>query len=275
MPDLAPFTFPKGAAEELAQKAENRDYYSDLSDEEREAEGLPVREKPGNEDEKGQDRSASEEEGEQDEVGEEEEQEGESEESPDDTENLFAEIEGLQELSGLLGQEAPESNTEIDELIEAGLQHDDPIIRALAQKSVDLKKKTDGLVANAENLVVAHQLAKDAAEFDAVKKSYTIAGAPMTDAQISQVEKYIIDHPAVGRELTIEQLTRIVFPDAVKAGRQSRVAVGAEEKPGGKAARIIAEGGTGGAPAEPFQPRNNETIESAVEAAARRFGWKR
>ena len=56
------------------------------------------------------------------------------------------------------------------------------------------------------------------ADFGAVKKSYTIGGKPMTDAHVEAIRNCILENPEVGSRLSIEQVARVVFPDAVKKG---------------------------------------------------------
>ena len=269
MPELTPISIPRDEA--AAAAAGTRDFYADLTDEEREEEGLPPRENPGNgkagdgEGEGGQEGVEGEDIPEGD-----EEDEGPAE---DASGRLFEEIGGLREdLNTLLGRdETTKNRSEDSELIEAALEHDDPVVRGMAKQLVEAQKALAEVQADAQNQRVARQIAQDAADFDAVVKSHTIAGVPMTDAHVGAIEKYILANPEIGKRLSIEELTRVVFPGAVKAFRGTSRA---STKAGSKVATVVTEGGTGGAPARPWKPRTNETIESAVQAAASRFGWK-
>lgn len=257
------------------EKAKTVDYYADLTDEERAEEGLPPREpsKTAPETAPG-DKPASEPKPEETEVE-------EAEPLDDDaTERLFEEIAGLREdLGTALSAAEPEAEKkDKDPLLEAALEHEDPVIRGLAERLQEAEKRLGTREAEAREDRVGRQLAKDTADFDAVQNSYTIGGKPMSDAQVEAVEDYILKNPEVGSRLSIEQVTRVVYPDAVKVGPKSPSAKGPGDSLNGKGspvATIVDEGSAGGAPAGPWKPRANETIESAVQEAGRRLGWKR
>lgn len=281
MPDLAPFQFPEGALEASAEKAAGKDFYSDLSDEERAEEGLPPPPgKPGEGGEEDAGEGGDEDKGEVEEGAEaDDEEDDDSPPAEDATGNLLEEIESLySDLNERVGNlEKPETREEADELIEAALEHDDPIVRGMAERLQKSEQALADIQADAKQQRVARQIAQDKADFDAVKSTHTIAGRPMTDAHVEAIEDWMYEHQAAMKELSIEQITRVVFPDAVKTSERAapRSKNGAAERGGAPTATVVTEGGTGGAPSGPWTPRANETIESAVEAAANRFGWKR
>lgn len=261
-----PVTMPPDAAEKAAEKAKTTDYYENLTDEERAEEGLPAREAP-----KGDPEPAAK----PDPEPEPEPDAGEPEPDEDGaTGRLFEEIAAMREgLSAALGKpdSAPRTEKE-DPLLSAALEHDDPVVRGMAERLQSAEKRLEATETDARNERIARQFAQDTADFDAVKASYVIGGKPMTDAQVEAVENYMLKNPEVGSRLTIEQATRVVFPDAAKVGRKAAPA----KEDGSKAATIVDEGSAGGASAGPWKPRPNETIESAVAEAGRRlFNVKR
>jgi hypothetical protein len=269
MSGASPAMFPDDALKKAEEKG--IDHYADLTDEEREAEGLPPR--PGNEEPPaaeggGEDEGAGGEGGEGD---------GLSGATIDD---LMAEIEGLKRDLGKAlgkGESADEGGEgEEDELLTAALEHDDPVVRGLAERHEKYQAALQSLIEEARETKVGQQLAKDNADFDAVAKNYAIEGNPLTQAQIERVEDYLLENPALAPILTIEEATLRVFPNAERIRRQPDK--GAAPAPGGKqpaVATVVAEGGGAGPPAGPWKPRATETIESAVEEAGRRLGLKR
>lgn len=266
----APGTFfPPGSEEKIAAAAEGRDFYPELSDEERAAEGLPPRETP-KEESKPVERPAAD-------PDEREGREAAGGSDRDATARFSDEIAQLRhDLAEALADtgEPPEAETE-DHFLSAALEHDDPVVRGLAERlqSAEKQLKANDAVVREER--VERQLAKDAADFDAVRANYAIDGRPVTDADIEAVENYILEHPTVGRELTIEAITRVVHPGAVKVG--TKPAAKGPGRPtaieGGPVATIVDEGASGGAPPQPWKPGPNTNIEAAVRAAGERFGW--
>lgn len=276
-----PTMLPPDAFAKSEEAAKDRDYYANLTDEQRAEEGLPPLEKPA---------------GDPPPETEPTETEPEEEESPDADEatgRLFDELAELrgqteamhEDLAARMGKpEPPATPSKQDELIEAALDHDDPVVRGMAEQLHAAQQQLAALTNEAKQQREARQLAKDTADFDDVKNSYTIDGKPMTDAQIEAVEDYLLEpqNKEVARLLSIEEATRRVFPSAERVrtspppGKRpaSRPGNGAGE--GGRTATIVDEGTSGGAPAGPWKPRNNETVESAVNEAGRRlFGVKR
>lgn len=268
MPDLSTVTFPADAAEKAEAKGKTIDFYENLTDEERTEEGLPPREPVVPEPEP-------------EPAPEADDDDEETDDGDDDaTEKLFEEIAGLrQDLSASLGKSEPApGKKEEDSLIAAALEHEDPVMRGFAERFQSAEKRLAEREAEAREERIGRQVAKDNADFDAVKSTYTIGGKSMSDAQIEMVENYISKNPEVGSRLSIEQLTRLVYPEAVKSASKPPSAKG----PGGlgngggsTVATIVTEGSAGGAPSGPWKPRANETIESAVQEAGKRFGWRR
>lgn len=268
MADLPAFTMPADAIEKIEAKSKGVDYYADLTDAEREEEGLPPREAPKPEAAPAPAPAKPEPEPEDD-------PEPESDEA---IERLFEEVAGIREdIGAALGKPEPgktESNK--DPLLEAALEHDDPVIRGLAERLQNAEGRLAARENEAREARINQQLSKDDAEFDAVQSVYAIGGKPMTDKQVEQVEEYILKNPELGRRLSIEQITRVVFPDATKVAK-APPATGPGASPNGAApvATIVDVGASGGGTSEPFKPRPNETMESAVAEFARRTGWKR
>jgi len=111
-----------------------------------------------------------------------------------------------------------------------------------------------------------------------VQASYLIGGKPMTDAHCVKIEDYILDNPEVGRRLSIEQITRVVYPDAVRVTAKSPPAKGpgdAANGAGEPVATIVDRGGSTVATPGGFKPRPNESIQSAIDAYAASQGIKR
>jgi hypothetical protein len=249
---------PADAAAVAEEKAKTTDFYADLTDEERAEEGLPPREAaPATDPDPDPD----------------------PEPEPDDdaTGRLFDEIAGLRdELAAAVGKPEPKTEAQGDILLEAALDHDDPVVRGLAERLQKNEARLDAREVEARAERVTRQMAKDDSDFKAVQDSYQIGGKPMTDAHVDQVEKYLLNNKEVARHLSIEEATRRVFPQAERVGKPSSP----ERRPkaaggDGATATIVDSGSSGGAPAGSWQPRPNETIESAVEAFGRRVGWKR
>jgi len=272
MPAPSGTMIPPDAMDKANEKVKTVDYYADLTDEERAAEGLPPRE-PAKEPapaEKPPDEKPT------------EEEEETTAEDDDATLRLFEEVASLRkDLSDALeASETPPAAAKKEDLVlKAALEHEDPVVRELAGRLRDAEKRQEALETDARAERIGRQRAKDEADFTAVQATHTIGGKPMTDEQVEMVEDYIVANPEVGSRLTIEQVTRVVFPNAVKIGPKAPPAsAGPGDSRNGKGspvATIVDEGSAGGATAGPWKPRPNESVESAVEAAAKRFGWKR
>ena len=270
MPNLPPISLPADAAEKAAETAKDRDYYADLTDEERAEEDLPPREtaKPDTEAEK---------EAEQEKPG-----PGDDEDEDEDEEydrKLYEEITGLRaDINASLGtpETAKVEAKAKDPLIDAALEHDDEVVRGLAERLQRAEQRLEAREAEAKTARTEVQLARDDADFDAVQAAYMIDGKPMTDAHVEQVEQFILKNPGAA-SLSIEQLTRAAFPNATKRVRSASAKGPANQNGDGPAvATIVDQGaGSGGTTSEPWKPRPNETIESAIQAAGRRFNWKR
>lgn len=271
MPNLPTLTIPADAFAKADEKvtANKTDYYTDLTDEEREAEGLPPREAPKPDPEPAK----------------EPEPEKEDEPEPDDdgsveaTKKLFEDLAGLREdLKTALKPKDEPVKAERDELLEAALEHEDPVVRGLAER---LKDTEDRLAARENGALqdkIERQLAQDDAEFDAVQSHYLIGGKPMTDDQVKKVEKFIIENPDVGRRLTIEQTTRVVFPDAARSAKPAPAKPGPAGSTNGVAApvaTIVDSGSTAGAGKSQDGPRAYPDMQTAVREAGKRFGWTR
>jgi hypothetical protein len=264
---------PADAMEKATEKGS--DYYAGLTDEERAGEGLPPRETPKGNAAPGDKANPVPEPS----IEEENEEEEESIEEQDAaTDRLFAEIVGLREdVTAAIGKaDAPTSKKEEDALLAAALEHDDPVVRGLAER---LQAAEEGLAetrADAQAERIGRQVVKDNADFKEVRASYVIDGKPMTLAQRDAVEEYILENPEVGSRVTIEQATRLVFPNAMKVDSPpSAKRPGGTNGRGGPVATIVDEASAGGTPAGPWKPRPNESVESAVQEAGRRLGWVR
>lgn len=259
--------FPPDAMEKV--EAKGTDHYADMTDEERAEEDLPPRITPEKADAAPGNKAPEEEAP----AGDEEVEEEPAAADNKATLRLFEEIEGLKEQLTKLEPAAAENET-TDPLLE----HDDPAVRALAQRVVDAEKRLATQETQAKAERDARQEAKDTADFEAVQTAYLIGGKPMTDAQVAAVEDWMLANPTVGAHLSIEQCTRVVYPDAVKKAPEAPPAGGARARANAKGspvATIIDEGSAGGAPAGPWKPRPNETVESAVQAFGRAAGWTR
>jgi hypothetical protein len=270
---------PPGAAEKAEETAKTRDYYAELTDEERAAEGLPPRE-PAKADAAPGEKPPEE----KPEVEEEkEEAEEESVEAQDAaTERLFEEIAGLREdIDSKLGKTEPaKTERQVDARLKAALESDDESIRFLAEQLQAANQRVEKVESDARAERIARQEIKDDADFDDVRANYTIGGKPMTKAHVEEVENYILKNPEVGSRLTIEEATLVVFKGAaVRAGPKSPPAKGPGGSVNGKGssvATIVDEGSAGGVAAGPWKPRPNETIESAMKVAGERLlGVKR
>src|SRR3990170_2074329 len=255
--------FPDDAAAKAEEKAKSTDFYANLTDDERAEEGLPPREAPKEAPKPAEERRP-------------EPEGGDDEEAAEAADLLLDEIAGLREdIHSALGE--PRSGGPVeegDELLAAALEHEDPVIRGLAERLQDTQKRLAATEADSREERAQRQLAKDSADFDAVKENYAIEGKPMTDAQIEQVEDYILKNPEVGRRLSIEQLTRVVFPGAARVGSRPAATKGPGDSAnvkGSPVATIVDEGSSGGVPEGTWKPRPNETVESAVEEAGRRL----
>lgn len=254
-----------------------RDYYKDLTDEERVEEGLPSLEgvkAPDPEPERQEPADAP------------EEDEDEGEEDGDDEiedvgERLLAEIADLKKslVEATSEAEAPKGAKAEERFLDEALQHEDPAVRALAAELQEAKQALQALHAIEEARRVEQQMERDSAEFDAVRESYRIADKPLTDKHIEKIENYILKNPEVGRLLTIEEVARRVLPTAVKVGPKPSPAKGPGGSPhrGQPVATIVDEGsGSGGAPPAKWQPKAGDTVESAVTAAGMAlFGVRR
>lgn len=264
------FKLPADAGAKAEEKAKTVDHYADLTDEERAEEGLPPREPAKPESEPGKEAP----------LAPAKTPEAEPEPTPEDDaaiEALFEEVASLREdIGAALGKPEPAPETKEDALIKAAMEHDDPVVRGLAERLQQAEARLTETQNVARQERVERQLTRDDADFDAVQQSYLVAGQPMTDAQVEQVEDYILRNPEVGRRLSIEQVARVVFPDAVKRSATSPPAKGgpgdASTRNSPAVATIVDAGSTvgGGAP-EKWKPRPNETIESAITEAGKRL----
>jgi hypothetical protein len=280
MPPLPAFTIPQEAADVLTKPA--RDFYSDLTDEERAEEGIPPRvpEKaapaPG-------ETPAPEVEKETPEPPDEKEVEEEDGASKDDdaTGKLFEEIESLREdINARLpkSQQVTDEPAEKDELMEALLEHEDPAIRGMAKRLQAAESELAANRAERAEAILEHLETEVDAEIEAAKAVLTIGGKPMDEDHVAKVAEYMEKNPA-GKYLTFKEATARVFPNVVETRKPSPA-----RRPDGKfapakepaVATIVTEGGSGGGgAAKPFEPRHNETIDSAIEAFANARGWKR
>lgn len=276
MPNPTPFTMPDEAREKiLATAAEDtRGYYTNVPDDERAEEGLPsppATAKPTEEPP-----ATPETEPEADAAAPPVTAKAPQVESDPASERLFDEIAELRTtLEGALKKEPEPVVAEEDPLLAAALESDDPMIAGLARKLQETMEQQSALAAEAKELRIDRQEERDNAAFDAVQRDYEIDGKPMTDAHVEQVEDWIKANPEVGRRLTIEQIARVVLPSAVKAQPKAPERGPAPKAPapngGAPVATIVDVGTSGGAPAKPFVPRANETIESAMNEARKRF----
>lgn len=263
---------PEGAFQASEEASKTRDYYSNLSDEEREAEGLPARERPA-------DPPPPEPEPADTDPDEDDDQD---EEVPEDsaTAALFDEISSLRQDLGL-GEPGEKPEASEDALVQAARDHEDPVVRGMAKRMEEAEAELASLRAAARDQVIGQQLAQDDADFDAVQAGYLIGGKPMTDKHVQMVENYLLRNKQVAMHLSIEEATRRVFPNAERAGTRTSpngrpVNSGRTAGAGEPTATIVDVGTSGGAPEGPWKPRMGESVESAVAAAgARLFGVKR
>jgi len=272
MPSLPPVTIPADAMDKANEKVKTVDYYADLTDEERAEEDLPPRETPKADappdDKPVVAKPAA--------AVDDEEPEGD-----DALEGLFASIADLKEtIDDRLGKPTPaKTEKEVDARLKAALESDDEETRYFAEQLQATNERIERIETAAQAERIARQTAKDDADFDAVQDSYLIGGKPMTDDQVDQVGKFIEANPEVGARLSIAQLTRVVFPDAVKAPKSPPAKGPGDAKPvngdGHPVATIVDAGATGGGGPTRFTPRANETIDSAVSQFAKDVGWKR
>lgn len=281
----APFTLPPDAFEKSAAKAAGLDHYADLSDEEREEEGLPAREKPkpteappAEKPEPAVEPAA--------EPTDDDEDEG-PELSPDQ-QALFDEIASLREdLTNAMGNREPAADPKRpkeDPLLAAARDHDDPVVKGLAERLERAEKELEEQRSENRKTRVAEQRKVDNAEWDDVAATYQVDGKPITQRQLDAVEDWMLDakNREVARRLSIEDCVRIVHKTSTKVGKASSPAPPKKTKAeqaaeGAPTATIVDEAAGGGAPtgAEPFKPRKNESIESAVAEFGRRNGWRR
>lgn len=264
---------PADAMDKAEEKVKaGLDFYTELTDEEREEEGLPPREKPA-ETPPVETPPATEPEPKPD------ADEDEPETEPTDAaERLFAEIAELgAKIDAALGEKPPKTEQKRDERLEALLEHEDEDVRYLAEQMIQTKKDLAGIQDAERERIIGAQRVKDDADFAAVMKTYEIDGKPMSKEHRERVEDYMYDNPEAGVVLTIEEATLRVFPKAVRIGPKSPPATGpGDSSKAGKrpaVATIVDQGSTGGAPQGKWEPRPNETIESAVAAFGKSRGW--
>lgn len=278
MPNPTAMSIPADAFDKSEAKVKaGTDYYAELTDEERVEEGLPPREEPKPEAKVEPEPEKKPEPVKAEPVADDEEPED------DDIEAVFAEVAALREdLAAALGKPEPAKETpEEDPLIKAGLEHDDEVVQGLTKRLQQAEARLEATEKDAQAQRDSAQRAQDDKDFAAVQETYTIGGKPMTDAHVEKVERYILQNPEVGTRLSIEALTRVVFPDAVKSGKQASPAKGPDDlepEKGPKVATIIDAGaGAGGGSKQPttFKPRPNETIESAMKQYAADRGISR
>jgi len=271
--------FPADALAKAEEKVSGgTDYYADLTDEERVEEGLPPREGAKPAEEKPAVEAKPE--------AEKPKADPDPDDDPDDDdardERLFNEILGLRkDLSEALEKPEPKTEAKKDELIEAALKHEDPVVRGLAERLQEAEKRETVRAEREQRAAVKAQIEQDDLDFKKVMSSYLIAGKPMTQEHREAVEDYFTEHPELAPVLTIEEATRRVFPDAVKSGAKPSPAKGPGGSSNGKSApvaTIVDEGSAGGAPTgnKKWEPRPNETVESALRVAGERLlGVKR
>lgn len=279
MPSLPPVSIPRDAFEKATAKSENTDFYEELTDEERDEEDLPPR--PGKSEAKPETEESAPEpakaepEQESEDGQEVDETEGEpgDDDAGDAAEELVEQIAQMREdLNAALGKPEPAKKANEDPLLEAALDHDDPVVQGLAER---LKKAEDRLAEHevaARDERIARQQRRDDREFRAVQKSYTIDGKPITEAHRDAIDDFVVKHPEAGRNLSIEQLTRVVFPNAVRSSAPPKAPKKGTNAEGGPVATIIDSGSAGAAPeGGKWKPRPNESIESAISEAGKRL----
>jgi len=261
------------AMDKAAEKvAAGTDYYSDMTDEERAEEDLPAREAPKPE-EKPATVAPADDPAPKPDV---------EEEAPEQTDTeaadrLLQEVRDLgAKLDSAIGEKPPKTEAKRDEVIDAALEHEDPVVRGLAERLQETKKELDALKGAERARIYAAQEAKDNADFAAVMKTYLIDGKPMVKEHREQIEDYLYENEEAGAVLTIEEATLRVFPKAVKGGPKSPPARGPGDSRQDSrlpVATIVDQGSTGAAPQGKWEPRPNETIDSAVAAFGKSKGW--
>jgi hypothetical protein len=272
---------PDDAMEKVAATASTRDYYADLTDEEREEEGLPPRAAPAA-------AAAATEAAPTDAIPDDDDDDDDDDDGENAATTLFDqlsdEISGLKTgLAQLLEKPEPATAAQVDRLMEAAQEHDDPVVRGLAEELAKARTRLDRVADAAMKDRMDREERVIEAEVQETRSTYLIGGKPMTEAQTDQVEAFLAhdDNKELAKRLSIGEATRLLFPDAVRIGKSSSP----NGRPGNRSGRaagddtptatIVDSGTSGGAPVGAWKPRAGETIESAVEAAGRRFGWKR
>ncbi len=271
---------PENAFEVASEKG--TDFYADLTDDERAAEGLPPREAAKAEADPPPEDKAPVGDPPPDEVEEEEEEE---EEAGDDAsaQEILDQIAGLrQDLAAEKGEKEPKSEAKRDQWLEDALEDENPTVRAMAERIRDQQVRLDAVEAAARHDAEKRQLAQDDADRAALKENFTIGGKPMSNNQIQMVDEYMASNKEVARLLSFEEATRRVFPAAKRveksetppAGKTVRTPAPSRGE-GSTTATIVDGGSSGGAPAGPWKPGPGETVDSAIAAACKQFGWGR
>lgn len=285
MPNVAQFTMPKDAATKAAEAAKGRDYYADLTAEERADEGLEVEEQteeqtPPAEPEKPAEPAPAK-------PAKAPEAPGPppAPEAPPAQVKLSPEVEALiesiadlrEDLSDRIGVKDEASTEEADPLLEAALEHDDPLIRGLAERLAKSEQRLVAMEKFNRDQSVAAQEQRDDADFQALQQGFSVDGAQMTDAHVEEVENWMLEHPAQGKGLSIENCARVVFGDRLsRTPKPKEPATPTNGKAtAGRVATIVDAASTGAPTPAKFKPRPNETIESALKAAGKSFGWTR
>jgi|SRR6266850_1126175 len=269
MPNLPNFTMPRDAA--ARADANTTDFYASLSAEEREAEGIPAA-----------DAAKPEPEAKPEPAPDAPEAEPAAEPAEDELslDQISEQISELTEtISRRMAEPEPETKAEEDELLKAALAHDDPVVQGLAKRLQQAEQDLAAQRSATHADRVEREDTKLAAEEVALMNDYRVGGKPMTREHVDQVEDYLLQHPDLGRQLSLAQATRVVFPDAVRVGTNGATAAKPGAASGGKTqpvATIVDTGSSGAAPAEPWKPGPNTTMESAIKAAGERLlGVKR
>ena len=283
MPQFGPITITEADADKAFSTT--KDFYGDLSDAEREEEGIPPA--PSG---RPEEPSADPEPAVAPEPGDAPQSEPKptpEPESDDDSAEaaraLLDEIAALREdLAASLERPRAEAAPARDELMEAAAEDDNPVVQGLAKRLQESEAKLASTEKLIREQIVARQEEHDERAYSAVMKVYTIDGQTMTSDHVDQIDQWFIDNPDIARRVSIEQATRIVFPGASRLGtKPSPTAVPKKNgtRPVGDAppvATIVDRGASsGGPPAGKFKPRPNESIESAVQEFGRTRGWIR
>jgi hypothetical protein len=265
---------PADVLEKSAEKAKTADYYDDLTDEERAEEGLPPRPEKAPAAEPAKPAApAAEPAAKPDEPA--DEPEVEDNEAIDE---LFNEIAGLREdIGAALGTPEPAPEGKEDPLLAAAREHDDPVLKAMAARVEELTQQVTDLREHQRIDYVERQGQKDDADFNTVRAQYVIDGKPLTVAHRDQIEDWIMKHPEAGSRLSWPELVRVVHPEAVRATRRAAKPPtdAAEPVNGSPVATIVDQGATASAAGSTWKPGPNETMETAIAEAGKRFGWKR